>query len=280
MNTTFCPRRFALLARQYVREHGRGWLMTVLVLAVVQALLVMLLLATSGSELETGAQAFMYYAGLFFSGYLVAHRLHGAWRSREAALVYLMRPAAPFEKWLLATLAALLAWPLLYSAVFAVVYSVGAQISYGIALHEYQTQLGQHPDLSASPPDAARYALFLPFRTSPKDDGDAMLAFYAAQSMLLLIYAGIMGYAAFALTWFRRHAALRALVLLIALGLLTMLCIAIIPSGWANVLGHWASLRARPVHWSAHVVMTLFWVGAPALLWLANWRALLERDLT
>ena len=79
--------------------------------------------------------------------------------------------------------------------------------------------------------------------------------------------------------WFWGWVVLRALVLLIALGLLTMLCIAIIPSGWANVLGYWASLRARPVHWSAHVVMTLFWVGAPALLWLASWRALLERDL-
>ena len=104
---------------QYAREHGRGWAVAALALGVLLALLAVMALSISsyGQGMQSGSQAGFYYTGLLLSGYLAAHRLHGVWRSREAALVYLMRPAAVFEKWLLAALLALLVWPLIYSAV-------------------------------------------------------------------------------------------------------------------------------------------------------------------
>ena len=111
----FSPRRFARLARQYAREHGRGWAVAALALGVLLALLAVMALSIGsyGQGMQSGSQAGFYYTGLLLSGYLAAHRLHGVWRSREAALVYLMRPAAVFEKWLLAALLALLVWPLI-----------------------------------------------------------------------------------------------------------------------------------------------------------------------
>ena len=271
----FSPRRFARLARQYAREHGRGWAVAALALGVLLALLAVMALSISsyGHGMQSGSQAGFYYTGLLLSGYLAAHRLHGVWRSREAALVYLMRPAAVFEKWLLAALLALLVWPLIYSAVFAVVYGVAAQVGYGLAVGAYEDML-RHGGNWSRPPDAADYALFVPLRQLKNAPG------LVAQGMLALAYAALMGYAAATLTWFGRHAALRALLLLIALGLTTLVLLAGLGNGsrWGHVLFD-AWLRPRPLPLWASLLAAAFWLGVPALLWLASWRALREKEL-
>lgn len=271
----FSPRRFARLARQYAREHGRGWAVAALALGVLLALLAVMALSISsyGHGMQSGPQVGFYYTGLLLSGYLAAHRLHGVWRSREAALVYLMRPAAVFEKWLLAALLALLVWPLIYSAVFAVVYGVAAQVGYGLAVGAYEEML-RHGGNWSRPPDAADYALFVPLRQLKNAPG------LVAQGMLALAYAALMGYAAATLTWFGRHAALRALLLLIALGLITLVLLAGLGNGsrWGYVLFD-AWLRPRPLPLWASLLAAAFWLGVPALLWLASWRALREKEL-
>ena len=267
----FSPRRFARLARQYAREHGRGWAVAALALGVLLALLAVMVLSIGsyGQGMQSGSQAGFYYTGLLLSGYLAAHRLHGVWRSREAALVYLMRPAAVFEKWLLAALLALLVWPLIYS----VVYGVAAQVGYGLAVGAYEEML-RHGGNWSRPPDASDYALFVPLRQLKNAPG------LVAQGMLALASAALMGYAAATLTWFGRHAALRALLLLIALGLITLALLAGLgnSSSWGRVLFD-AWLRPRPLPLWASLLAAAFWLGVPALLWLASWRALREKEL-
>ena len=277
-HAVFCPRRFARLACQYGREHGRGWAITLLVLGVVLALLAVLVMAvSSGRGATTAAQVTIYYLGLFLSGYLVAHRLHGAWRAREAALVYLMRPASVFEKWLLSALLALVAWPLLYSAVFALVYGVAGHVSYNLAVTAH-TVLESVGDRFSSPPDPQDYALYLPLRVLTEISAPSLMA----QAMLALTYAALMGYAAATLTWFRRHAGLRALILLIALGMLTLLLLALLGNtNWNGVLfDQWLNRPTRSLPLAARLLPVAFWLGIPALLWLASWRTLLERELT
>ena len=200
----FSPRRFARLARQYAREHGRSWAVAALALGVLLALLV---------------------------------------------------------------------WPLIYSAVFAVVYGVAAQVGYGLAVGAYEEML-RHGGNWSRPPDAADYALFVPLRQLKNAPG------LVAQGMLALAYAALMGYAAATLTWFGRHAALRALLLLIALGLITLVLLAGLGNGsrWDYVLFD-AWLRSRPLPLWASLLAAAFWLGVPALLWLASWRALREKEL-
>ena len=173
----------------------------------------------------------------------------------------------------LAALLALLVWPLIYSAVFAVVYGVAAQVGYGLAVGAYEDML-RHGGNWSRPPDAADYALFVPLRQLKNAPG------LVAQGMLALAYAALMGYAAVTLTWFGRHAALRALLLLIALGLITLVLLAGLgnSSRWDYVLFD-AWLRPRPLPLWASLLATAFWLGVPALLWLASWRALREKEL-
>ena len=272
----FSPSRFARLARQQWQEQRRAWGMFALVLAVLLALLAAILLSDGkGQGVQTGAQVVVYILGMYLAGYLFAHQVFGAWRSREAALVYLMRPASTFEKWLLSALTLLVLFPLMYTAVFVLVYAAAGEVGYHIALAHAQTRGGD-----ARIVDPAAFATFVPLRPHPAVLKAMALHWQAAWG---LVFAGLMAYTATGLVYFRRHAALRTLVLAIGLFIATALLLAGM-GGNVNeqVLGAWLlpADEQRGLPLGAFVLSWVLWAGVPLLLWAASYRALREKDLS
>ena len=267
----FSARRFALLARQQWQEQGRRWAAFTLVLAVLLMLAAGLALAADARALVTGAQMPVYVAGLLLSSYVFAHLTLGAWRTREASLVYLMRPASTFEKWLLMALTLLVAYPLLYSAVFGAVYAVAGELGYRIALANAEDMA----DIKA-----ANFTTFLPLRPHATVTKVMRLP---AQGALGLVYAGLMAYATCGLVYFRRHSGLRTLVLAIGLAIVTGLLLTAVQQSFnpRAVTAWWLpddELGDLPL--AAVAYSLLLWVGVPVLLWAASYRALRERDLS
>ncbi|MDR2187363.1 MAG: hypothetical protein LBE62_04825 [Azonexus sp.] len=272
MNDAFSPPRFWRLCRQQWQEQRRAWGMFALVLAVLLAVVAGLMLAGgSGSGVRTNEQAYIYIMGLLLSGYLFAHQAFGMWRSREATLVYLMRPGSPFEKWLLSALLLLVLYPLLYSAVFAAVYAVASEVGYRMALAHWAELSAAGNKECAPAPES--FAVFFPLR--PGSDLPGQMAWG-------LLYAGLMAYAATGLVFFRRHAALRTLVLALGLVLVTALMLVWLSTERFEYLNWWLEEEIQPAQppWAAYLFSALLWLGVPILLWAVSYRALRERDLS
>ena len=271
----FSPGRFARLARLQWQEQGRGWCMFALVLAVLLLLMGGVALSTGhGGGVMTGEQSVVYLAGLLLSGYLFAHQVLGVWRSREASLQYMMRPASTFEKWLLTALSLLLFYPLLYTAVFVAIYSVVGEVAYRTALAAAQASAR-----AAESVNAADFATFVPFR---RYVSEFPVLSSAAQLAWGLVYAALMAYAALGLVYFRRHAALRTLVTAIALLVLTLLLLTgISASVNPHALGAWLLSGDERLRLPAAALAFSWavWAGVPLLLWASSYRALRERDL-
>lgn len=272
----FSPRRFAALAAQQWQEQRRAWGVFALVLGVLFVLLAAFMLTEGrGSGVKTSAQVFAYYACLFLAGYLFAHQVLGVWRSREAALLYLMRPASTFEKWLLMTLTLLVVFPLLYTLVFAAVFALASQVGYAMAL---AYEAARSPGCCNVTPQ--QWMTFLPFRSLGTEARNEMS--FAGQLATWLAFSVMMAYAAIGLTYFRRHAALRTLVAAIGLAIVTSLLL-VAGSDAVNFEALTAWVRPQrdrlDMPSGAVVFSWLFWLDVPLLLWAASYRALREKDL-
>ena len=277
----FSPRRFARLARLQWQEQGRAWGMFALVLAVLLVLVAGLMLSGDGRGAATGVQVPVYLAGLLLSGYLFAHQVLGVWRSREASLLYLMRPASTFEKWLLSALTLLVLYPLLYTAVFAAVNAVAGELGYRMALAAAQKM--SSADMGAdwrTSVDVADFVTFVPLRPHPSV---LKLLSLPTQAAWAIVYVTMMAYAALGLVVFRRHAAMRTLVTAIGLCILTFLLMAGFHDSvnWRAVSAWWLSPDEREgLAPAAFVYSWAFWAGIPLLLGAASYRALREKDLS
>jgi hypothetical protein len=276
----FSPTRFVRLARQQWQEQRRAWAMFTLVLTVLLALMAGFALGSSqGLGLMTEPQAYVYVGGLLLSGYLFAHQLLGVWRSREASLMYLMRPASTFEKWLLSVLTLLVLYPLAYTAVFALVYSVFGEWGYSMAVAAAEEAARNARGSAVEWVGPEKFVTFLPLRPHPSVQSALSLTGQAAWG---LVYAGLMAYAALGLVYFRRHAALRTLVVAIGLCILSGLLMAGLDesvnsravTGWVLSDEERAGLSTAALVYGA-----VLWVSVPLLLWAASYRALRERDL-
>ncbi len=279
---TFSPSRFARLARLQSQEQGRAWGLFVLVLTVLLALVAAFALSDSnGRGGMTDAQMPVYVTGLLLSGYLFAHQVLGVWRSREASLLYLMRPASTFEKWLLMLLTLLVLYPLLYTAVFAAIYAVAGELGYRIAQTAAQEAARATSDANwLQKVDVAEFVTFIPLRPHP-----SVLAALSLQAQAAwgIVYAALMAFAALGLVYFRRHGAMRTLVTAIGLAIITLLMMAALNDAINfRALGAWLVPRDERLGLSAatFVFSGLFWAGIPLLLWAASYRALRERDLS
>lgn len=215
----------------------------------------------------------VYIMGWLLAGYLFAHQLLSVWRKPESALLYLMQPASTLEKWLLMASTLLLGFTLLYSAVFAAVFSVASELGHHLNVLTCQTQ--SYCELSSIKPAVT----FVPLRPHPMV---LNVMGWHAQAAWALVYVALTGYAAAGLVMFKHHAALRTLVL--AIGLCIALFLVLIPVGGEvnfKVLGVWlqpAELRVW-ASWAAYTLSLTCWLGVPALFWLASYRALREKDV-
>lgn len=279
----FSAPRLLRLMRVELAERWRTCAAFLLVVAVVQALLVAVVVASQGYPmLRTEAQGGWYFVGLLASGYVFAHVWLAPWQRTDATLLTLMRPAAVSEKWALIALMLLVLYPLAYTAVFGLVYGGAGALAYHLstqAMLQAQALGEPNPFTGKAPITRADYALFLPFMPARADASDWTLRIQAAWA---LVYSGLMGYAAMTLLAWSRAAGMKALGMGIALLLLTGMLMPLgeMASG-LSVLASWLDTARNPYAGSLplQLLSGLFWLGVPALLWLASYTALRERNL-
>ncbi|MDO5625220.1 MAG: hypothetical protein Q4G71_11080 [Pseudomonadota bacterium] len=264
----FEPRRWLRLARAQGAEQARALGFFLLGVGVVHALLAGAAIAASeGRALDVSAQSVVFTAGLLFSGYLYAHRVLAPLHQRETALVYLMRPASVLEKWLLLAVTLLVVYPLAYTLVFAVVYAPAGALAYRVALAD---ALSRQP--AGSLPHWSEYVLYLPWLSR------ALTPEARVDGLWFIVYAAMQGYLATTLAYFGQRAAFKTLVLGLALFFITLLVLVLTLGDGPQVLLAWLDDDAHLT--AAQTALTLvFWLGVPALLWLAALAALRERDL-
>lgn len=271
----FDSRRFGLLFRAHWAENRRAyaWFLGA---GVLLHLLVSVasFAGTRGFEaFRTEGQEFFYYLGLFVLSIIFAGRYFIAMSSRAPALLSLMRPASVFEKWLLAFVFIALLYPLAYSLAFCLVNVPDWLVAHAQAQQhaaqealEFARNPGSRERPDAFDPDA--YRLFLPVY---------MLADWREALSLVLFLWSAQALAAFGSLYFRTvpfiKTLLAALAIMLAIGLLSDLF-----GGSPDLaIGFWTS--TRPLSDGQEWLFGTVWLLFPALLWLACYLALREREI-
>ena len=279
--TFFSASRFVRLARSHWAEQRRGYGLFLLVVAALYALMLLIFMAMDhGRAAKTGFQSVSFYACLLFSGAVFASLYFAALRRPESALLLLMRPATTTEKWALAAVFVLLAYPVAYGLAITAIHAVASVVGYqwDLAYVANLTIAGHQP---STLPDPADYTLFVPFIAYAKEHSAIQRN---AQWAWLQIYVGLTGLALRGSIFCRKVAGLKTAVLAFVVFLLTLLWGSLF-SFRPDLLAWWeldklperTSSAAMPLVWSAN---GLFWLAVPCLLWLCALLALQERDLT
>ena len=262
--------RFARLAAATWAENRRQWAWFLGVVGILFVVwFVLLLLGKDGhTAFKTSGQTAFYFAGLFVSASIFASRYFAALSRPGSALVALMRPASVFEKWLLAVLVIVLAYPLAYTVVFVVIDVPTAWVA--LAKAEAKAAVDALAGNTGGRPfDPDDYRLF--WRGGDKIDRP-----YEWVTIPLVLLA-LQGFALLGSLVFRAAPALKTLlaafIVLVALiavdGMFGMDSDGFFEF-WSNVLRYsgW-----RPV------LVGLAWVAIPALLWAGAFVALREREV-
>lgn len=264
----FDPARFLRLARAQWAEQWRGWAWFLGVCVILH--FVALLLVVSGSEgflaLHLDNQSMLYFMGLFLTGPVFAGRYFQALAQRESAGVLLMRPASSFEKWLLALLVVLVAYPLAYSLAFQVLNLPGALYALGLKAS------AAAPD----PNDPARvwwsmreYGVLWPWTAFAERGSFVMTALWMAI---------FMGFAVLGSLYFRALPFLKTLVVGFVAFLLLVFVVELF-NGRPEQFFSWWTAEDRPGGWRA-IFLPAAWLLVPGLLWLGALFALRERQVS
>ncbi|MCR6664275.1 MAG: hypothetical protein NVV60_14270 [Luteimonas sp.] len=268
----FDLRRFLRLGAVHWAEHGRGYLWF-LGIGVAVHLCVWLLITDAGMKAWNYAvelQAIVYVMGYLLTGTLFAGRYFSGLSRRESALIWLMRPASTFEKFVLAFLVVAVLYPLAYTVAFQVCNLPGAWLG-AIARDAEVARLAAEAEANGAGMvpymRAMEYGPYVPL-LDPKKHALELNLFLGGLSVQGLILAGML--------LFRCLAWLKTLVALFVLWLGLALLAGVIGASPSNLFwgenAHVQSALLRTWLW-------LLWLGVPALFWLAALFLLREREV-
>ena len=265
MSKYFVWSRFSLYARAQLGASMRGWSFAVVALTLMCVVVAGFMLAAGGgSAFRQDGLTVVYYGGLLSSGYVFAHVLLSEWQRPETLLTQLMRPASTFEKWLWIMLSIMVLFPVVFTVVYGVVFGIAQQLAIQIKLTlDPKTEL-------------ANYVMFWPWA-----QGNGMKGY--AEAYLVSIYATGAGYLTTTLIWLRRFAAMKSVLLTVAIFLSTMTLLSMIGNPNLELLS-WSSVREHReyhgfVSWLIYALNAVFWLGVPALLWVASYVAVRDKEL-
>jgi hypothetical protein len=262
--------RFLRLARAQWSEQRRAWLwfLGILVMLHFVALLMNFMVADEigGSHnFSHGGQEGLYFFGLFLTAPVFAGRYFLGMARPESAGVLLMRPASLFEKWLLAAVVVLVAYPLAYSLAFCLLnvptalYAQAAHEALVAGLPEDHVQHGMLALLE--------FRVFLPWHAF--DEPALML-------VIFLSLATLQGFAVLGSLYFRTMPFIKTMLAAFLLLLLVILVEEVVGSHGSPLFGHWGD---EPLPDWRSAFLTLAWFGVPGLLWLGCLFALQEREV-
>lgn len=241
-NQTFYLPRFMRYVRAQLNEKKRSYFWHFAISCMIYFLVLMMVVSvnTYRTLYEYDLQLFLYYAGLFTTGAVFALRYFSDLARGESALLNLMQPVSGFEKWLLATLTIIVAYPLMYTACFAVM--------------TIPMLVGDSEPL------------FIPLRQD-----------VSQQLPLWLLYVGMAGYALTTSVMFKRLPMIKSVALGFALFLLFMfIALSSEPDDDVVLFFFEQDVEASS---RVMVAGVMIWILPNVLMWFASFRALVERDL-
>lgn len=266
--------RFRRLASAQWSESWRTWAWFLAIGILLHFLIVLgsLLLEDGFHVVSTEGQGTLYLLGLFTTAPIFAGRYFQAMARRESAGVLLMRPASAFEHWMLAVLVVAILYPLAYSLAFYVcnlpawlVARDLAGIAYAEAVAEAQA-MGRTAQAWSLEPQ--QFRLFLP--------SDWLFHRDSALPLVLLV-TGVQAFAVLGSLVFRTLPFIKTLVLGVGLVVLSVLLPGIVGGAPGEFFEFWdRDMHRDPLQWWLYAIA---WFAVPALLWLASWQALREREV-
>ena len=254
--------RFRRLLNAHWAEQWRAnaWFLGI---GVMVQFIVTLVILSRRPAYNTEAQEVLFCAGLLLTAPLYAGRVFVGLSRPEASLLFLMRPASGFEKWLLAVLMAMVFYPLAYALAFQLCHVPAGLYEHARVLDMTAQHLASGKKLGPlEQPEL--WTLWHPWRFS---DSKVPL-------MLLLALSMLQPFVLLGSLWFRRLPALKTVLAAFVLYLVTIAMELASPlaAPWIGNLER-ATAAWQVVHYYA------WWAGIPLLLWLACYFAVREREL-
>jgi hypothetical protein len=258
--------RFLRLASAHWVEQRRAWAWFFALGIMVHFVVVLMALAAEYGyrALDHEGQGLLFYWGLFLGGAVFAARYFQHTSSRETTLVYVMRPASVLEKWLLVFLIVAVAYPLACTLAFQVCNLPASAIAEAQAAAEEAERLARGGKPEFDPLD---YRPFLPWSAGLA----AHDAFLLSASLLT-----VLGYMAFGCAWFDRAALAKTLLLAFLMLLSVLGMTSVFDSDPDLLFGYFDDDLFVPA--LSRYAYTATWVLVPALLWLAVYLVLKEKE--
>ena len=271
MNNFFKPTRFGRLLRAHWAEKWREYAWFVAVLAMLDVVaLVIVFVSVYGSGLypfQFRGQAQWYMMGLFCSGVIFAARYFRQMPNPGASLILLMRPASVFEKWLMAFLVIGVFYPLAYTLLYVLLNYPVVQLAESLA-----------PALSTCKECTFDFRFYFPLLTadiaetveySDKNSFRSQVFFFILLSAAQELIAGGM-------VFFKNSPVLKTV-----LGTFLLFSISMGMSFFPQMGIFEMHYGISAIEYNAldYVVSIGLWLGLPALLWVALYFHLKEREV-
>ncbi len=268
-NQIFHLPRFGRYARAHLSEKKRAyfWHFAILVMLYFLLLVMMTVLNAYTADVQMG----FYYTGLLGTGSVFAVRYFAGLGQSGEALVTLMQPVSATEKWLLALLTIVIAYPLVYTLLFELMTYPVSLINQAVV-----RQVAEHHNM-LSP---EHYQLFVPLTDMPHAHWSGIVGFQ--QWPFWLIYLGVCGYALTTSIYFKRWPLIKSLALgfsLFIVVLFAFILVTELSKQYKIVLFYWFERNDYNGDGMAIVANLLLWFIAPLLMWVASYFALQERDI-
>ena len=280
MSAAFSLARFGHLFRSHWSESRRGYAWFACVAAMVDLIVIALIFAVGDGDRATyspftfDGQASWFFTGIFITGIIFAARYANGLSNPAVALVTLMRPASHFEKWLMAVLWIGILFPLAYTALYSAVHWPSVQI----ARLAYESLPPDLKNLEPAPDFSFYFPLFTEALQKPGYQGNSPME----QALLFMFLNTLQAFCLGCSYFFKRAAALKTAILGFVLFLCIMGMTSVMDIGVATVIAYWTD--THPVGWESQPLdqafAALLVVGVPALLWVAAYFHLRERDLS
>lgn len=272
----FDAKRFARLARAHWAEQRKAYARFLGVGIVLHIVMLIIVFASENPylKLRTEGQGATWFFGLFVLAPIFAGRYFQQMGRRESALLVLMRPASVFEKWLLAVLCIVVAYPLAYTLAFYLVDVPAWLVAHGQATRAAAESArlvaaGENVPYPLRDIKLEDYALFVPI--SAKMTWEDL-----AQVMVFL--TSLQAFALFGSLYFRGSPFIKTLFAGF-LALLALMLVAAVFKGNADLLfDYWHT--ERPLSGFQSFAFPIVWMLVPLLLWLSTWLALREREVS
>ncbi len=259
LNQTSHLPRFVQYARAHFSEKKRAYVWHFAVCCMIYFILLILI----NREYETDMQMVVYYMGLLVTGAIFSLRYFSELARPESGLLELMRPVSCFEKWLLAALVTMIAYPLVYSVLF-VAMTAPFNWLYTTLIQSYK--------------DPLDYQLFIPLKgfASPYNAKNITTL---GQAPLWLFYLGLNSYALATSIFFKRLPIIKSVALGFALFLVMLFLLRLGSSDIEDVVNYWFDSKSYHFHLRAFVLGILCWFVAPFLMFFSSYFFLKGRDL-